>query len=110
MKSSIEEQKKIIENLYHIVKASCPDGVQHAKCRFEYEKFDDGSSCIGQEFYFTKDNIEVSETLERELRRPVKGLVKELYNSMAAHTGGSWDAFTLFINVDGSVTTKFDYA
>ncbi len=37
-------------------------------------------------------------------------LVKELHAKMKAHSGGDWDAFTLFINADGSVTTKFEYS
>lgn len=105
----IEEQRQVIDQLYRIVKDSCPNGFQHAKCRFAYEKFEDGSSSVEQEFYFTKDNREFSEVLDRELRRSVMGLVKELSNKMKSHTSGDWGAFTLFINEDGSVTTKFEY-
>lgn len=108
MTNPIEEQRLVIDQLYQIVKASCPLGFQHAKCKFVYEKFGDGSSSVEQEFYFTKNNQEISEVLDRELRRSVMSLVKDLHAKMQAHTGGDWGAFTLFINEDGTVTTKFE--
>ncbi len=109
MSNPIEEQRQVIDQLYQIVKASCPVGFQKAKCRFAYEKFEDGSSSVDQEFYFTKGDQEISEVLDRDLRRSVMGLVKDLNAKMKAHTGGDWDAFTLFINEDGTVTSKFEY-
>ena len=54
MSNPIEEQRQVIDQLYQIVKASCPVGFQKAKCRFAYEKFEDGSSSVEQEFYFTR--------------------------------------------------------
>lgn len=109
MTNPIEEQRQVIDQLYRIVKGSCPIDFQHAKCRFVYEKFEDGSSSVEQEFHFTKDNREISEVLDRELRRSVMGLVKDLNFKMKSHTGGDWSAFTLFIKEDGTVTTKFEY-
>lgn len=109
MNNPIEEQRELIDQLYHIVKASCPLDFESAKCRFEYEKFDDGSSSVGQEFSYVQNKNEISEVLNRDLRRPVTGLVKELHAKMKIHTGGNWYAFTLFINEDGTVTTKFEY-
>lgn len=109
MTNPIEEQRQLIDQLYCIVNGSCPIGFQKAKCRFVYERFEDGSSSVEQEFYFTKNDQETSEVLDRELRRSVMGLVKDLHAKMNAHTGGNWGAFTLFINEDGTVTTKFEY-
>lgn len=109
MTNPIEEQRQLIDHLYRIVKGSCPVEFQKAKCRFAYERFEDGSSSVEQQFYFTKNDQEISEVLDRELRRSVMRLVKDLHAKMKAHTGGSWDAFTLFINEDGTVTTKFEY-
>lgn len=109
MTNPIEEQRQVIDQLYHIVKGSCPVHFHSARCRFVYEKFKDGSSSVDQEFYFTESQQEVSAALDRDLRRPVMGLVKDLNSKMKAHTGGDWDAFTLFINEDGTVTSKFEY-
>jgi hypothetical protein len=105
----IEEQRQVIDQLYRIVKGSCPVDVQKARCTFRYERFKDGSSRVEQEFYFTKNGKESSETLEPELRRPVMGLVKDLHAKMKSHTGGDWSEFTLFINQDGTVTSTFEY-
>lgn len=110
MSNPIEEQRLIIDKLYRIVKGSCPSEAISARCRFEYDHgYEDGSSSVGEEFWHLSGKIQVSDLLDRDLRRPVMGLVKELHAKMKAHTGGDWDAFTLFINEDGSVTTKFEY-
>lgn len=106
----IEEQRQVIDQLYRIVKGSCPDGAELVKCRFDYDHgHSDGSISVGSEFSYFYDGKAHYPALDRELRRPVKDLVKELHAKMKAHTGGDWDAFTLFINEDGSVTTKFEY-
>lgn len=109
LSNPIEEQRQLIDKLYLIVKGSCPEKFQKAKCKFVYEVFSDGSSSVGQEFYYTQNSEEISGFLARSLRRPVTGLVKELHSKMNAHTGGNWNAFTLFINEDSTVTTKFEY-
>lgn len=88
MTNSIEEQRQVIDQIYRIVRDSCPADFQCAKCRFEYDKFEDGSSSVSQEFYFTKDDKEVSEVLDRKLRSSIMGLVKELNVKMKSHTGG----------------------
>ncbi|MTI02668.1 hypothetical protein [Roseibium sp. RKSG952] len=110
MSNPIEEQRLIIDQLYHIVKGSCPSAATSAKCKFEYDHgYEDGSFSVGQIFYYTEDGNSVSAALDRTLRTSVKDLVPELHAKMKAHTGGDWDAFTLFINEDGTVTTKFEY-
>jgi hypothetical protein len=111
LSNPIEEQRLIIDRLYRIVKGSCPSEATSARCRFEYDHgYEDGSSSVGEEFWHSSDGKLVSDFLDRELRRPVMALVKELHAKMKAHSGGDWDAFTLFINADGSVTTKFEYS
>ena len=111
MNNPIEEQRLIIDQLYLIVKGSCPDGVVSAKCRFEYDHgYEDGSVSIGTAFSFIKNAEEFFPALNRELRGSVSGLVEKLHAKMKAHTGGDWDAFTLFINEDGTVKVKFEYS
>jgi hypothetical protein len=106
----IEEQRLIIDQLYRIVKGSCPSEATSARCRFDYDHgYEDGSSSVGQIFYYSKGDESVSAALDRTLRVSVMDLVIQLHAKMKAHTGGDWDAFTLFINEDGSVTTKFEY-
>ncbi|WP_057463275.1 hypothetical protein [Pseudovibrio sp. POLY-S9] len=110
MKNEIETQRQLIDQLYWIVKGSCPDGVSSAKCRFEYDHgYKDGSSSVGSAFSYIKGNEEHFPALNRDIRRPVKDLVPQLHSLMKVHTGGDWNAFTLIINEDGSVTTKFEY-
>lgn len=110
MSHPIEEQRQIIDQLYHIVRASCPEKFLSAKCLFEYDHgFADGSASVGSAFSYVSDNVEHFPALDRDLRLSVKKLVPDLHAKMKAHTGGDWDAFTLFINEDGSVTTKFEY-
>lgn len=106
----IEEQRKIIDQLYRIVKESCPEDVMSAKCRFEYDHgYEDGSESVGETFYYTRNNVNISAALKHTLAFPVMDLVPQLHAKMKAHTGGDWYAFTLTINKDGSVTTKFEY-
>jgi len=106
----IEEHRKIIDQLYQIVVGSCPAGFISAQCRFEYgHGHDDGSISVGSAFSFIKDGQENFPALDRNLRKTVKNLVPDLHSKMLSHTGGDWDAFTIFIDDDGTVTTKFEY-
>ncbi len=110
MSNPIEEQRLIIDQLYQVVKGSCPEEANSAHCRFEYDHgYEDESSSVVEEFWHSSGGRAVSDFLSRDLRYPVTRLVRELHAKMKAHTGGDWDAFTLFINEDGTVTTKFEY-
>lgn len=110
MDNIIEEQRQLIDQLYRIVKESCPKDFTSAKCRFEYDHgYEDGSESVGETFYYTKNGESVSAALKNEVAFPVMDLVPQLHEKMKAHTGGDWNAFTLFINEDGTVTTKFEY-
>lgn len=110
MANPLQEQQEILEELYHIVMASSPESMVSAQCRFEYDYgYDDGSASVGEEFWHSTGGKPVSDFLNRDLSHPVMGLVEQLHKLMKAHTGGEWTAFTLFIEEDGSVRTKFEY-
>ena len=110
MNNPIEEQRQLIDQLYRIVKGSCPDDATTAKCRFEYDHgYMDGSESVGETFQYIRNGKIVSAALKHTLAFPVMDIVTQLHAKMKAHTGGDWNAFTLFINEDGTVTTKFEY-
>lgn len=110
MSNPIEEQRQIIDQLYWIVKGSCPPDATSASCRFDYEHgHADGSASVGSALSYLYNGDFHYPALDRVLRRPVMGIVQELHALMKAHTGGDWTAFTLLINEDGSVTTNFEY-
>ncbi|MEI8593490.1 hypothetical protein [Photobacterium sp. Hal280] len=88
MDNLIEEQRKLIEQLYRIVKGSCPVDATSAKCRFEYDHgYEDGSESVGETFYYTKNGESVSAALRHELAFPVVDLVPQLHAKMKAHAG-----------------------
>lgn len=106
----IEEQRKLIDQLYHLVHKSSQDGFDTATCRFDYfVAEDDGSSSIGTKLSY----IKAGETKYGRLSYPedeiLYEVIPQLHSAMKAHTGGDWQAFVLTINQDGSVTTKFEY-
>ena len=105
----VEEQRQILDQLYRIIRGSCPPDIETAKCRFDYQRFEDGSSSVGEQFDYVEAGNLVSAALNRNLSAPVMQLVKQLHATMKAHTGGDWQAFTLTINKDGSIATKFEY-
>jgi hypothetical protein len=110
LSNPIEEQRKIIDQLYQIVRGSTPDNATSSSCRFEYDHgFSDGSCRVGERFCYFVGQERKSAAMDYNLSKPVMGLVKELHAKMKAHTGGDWDAFTLTIGEDGRVTTKFEY-
>lgn len=110
MSNPIEEQRQIIDELYWIVKGSCPPNTTSARCRFDYDHgYDDGSYSVGEVFYYTINGQNISAALDHKLTFPITDLVPQLHALMKAHTGGDWKAFTLLINEDGSVTTNFEY-
>ena len=50
--NQIENQRKVIDQLYQIFACSSPQGVGEAKCRFDYQHFEDGCSSVGQQFAY----------------------------------------------------------
>ena len=106
----IEDQRLIIDQIYRIIKGSCPSDATSARCRLQYDHgFEDGSESVEETFYYNRNGQSVSAALDHTLSFPIMDLVPELHAKMKTHTGGDWDAFTLFINEDGTVTTKFEY-
>lgn len=105
----IEGQRAVIDQLYHIVSGSMPAKASAASCWFDYRRSDDGNSSVGQRFTYQLGGETVSAALDRELRRSVMQLVKQLHQLMKEHTGGDWQAFTLSIEENGQVKTQFDY-
>lgn len=107
MSNPIEEQRQIIDILYRAILVVAPEKFSSAACRFEYEHgFEDGSSSVGSQLTFFDGNEKKYAMLKGD---EAFDLVPKLHAKMKAHTGGDWDAFTLFINEDGTVTTKFEY-
>ena len=110
MNDLVDKQQNVLNELYQIVIGSCPDHITSVKCRFDYDHgYEDGSYSVGSAFSFIKDSEEKYSLLDENLNDPVTGLVVELHSLMKSHTGGDWHAFTLLINEDGTVTTKFEY-
>ena len=110
MADPIEEQRQILDQLYRIVKGSTPEKATSSACRFEYDHdYQDCSFSVEEEFWYFIGPKRNSAAMDEEISEPVMGLVKELHEKMKAHTGGDWDSFTLTIEEDGRVTTKFDY-
>lgn len=108
----IEEQQALIDQLYRIVIESMPKVATEAGCRFEFHQSGDGSRSVDEQFWYVLDGKNVSALLNRPSDRewrPIR-LVPQLHAKMKAHTGGDWQAFTLTINGDGSVTTRFEYS
>lgn len=107
MNNPIEEQRKITDQLYRAILVRAPDGFTSAACRFDYNHgYDDGSTSVGSQLSFCVKGEKMYALLKND---SATDLVPQLHSKMKAHTGGDWDAFTLFINEDGTVTTKFEY-
>ena len=106
----IEEQREIIDKLYWLVRDSTPPKFTAVTCYFRFDHgYDDGSISIGSRISY-ETNGEIQHGL---LRYPDVQMLDEaipkLHALMKAHTGGDWNAFTLTIDKDGRVTTKFEY-
>lgn len=107
MMNPIEEQRLLIDQLYRAVIARAPAGFTNAACRFEYDHgYDDGSTSIGSQLTFFIGDERKYALLKNDA---ALDLVPQLHTKMKSHTGGDWDAFMLFINQDGTVTTRFEY-
>ena len=110
MANPLQEQQEILEELYHIVMTGCSEKTSSAQCRFEYDYgYDDGSESVNASFSKVEDGIEFYEVLKGDPTLDIIVLIPRLHKLMKAHTGGEWTAFTLFIEEDGSVRTKFEY-
>lgn len=107
MSNPIEEQRKIIDILYRTILVVAPEEFDSATCRFEYDHgFEDGSSSVGSQLTFFNGEEKKYAVLRGD---KAFDLVPKLHTKIKFHTGGDWDAFTLFINKDGTVTAKFEY-
>ena len=103
MSHPIEEQRQIIELLYEAIISVAPQTFSNAVCRFGYHR-DNGSVDNGLTFFI--GDAKKYASLQND---QIFDLVSTLHAKMKAHTGGDWDAFTLLINEDGSVETKFEH-
>ena len=105
----IEEQSELIDKLYWLVRGSLNGVYDTASCWFDYRRFEDGSASIGSRLSSVHNGRTEYGRLSYPGDRILDDVIPQLHAKMKAHTGGDWDAFTLFINEDGSVTTKFEY-
>lgn len=105
----IEEQKRILDQVYWLLKSSVSTDSETATCTIQYDRFEDGSSSIGGKAAYTIDGKVTHCLLKYPDRSILSEAIPKLHSSMKAHTGGDWNALTLTINRDGSVTTKFEY-
>jgi hypothetical protein len=106
----IEEQRQLIDRLYWLVRDSLSDDYDTALCWFDYRREDDGSASIGARLSYVTAGCTEYGRLRYPDDQILDDLIPELHAKMKAHTGGDWRAFTLMINTDGSVTTKFEYS
>jgi hypothetical protein len=107
----IEEQRLVIDQLYHLMVESAEAGFDKATCRFEYYAEEDGSRAVDTTFGYEINGLTHSKHLNyRQARdeRPIR-LVPKLHQLMRKHTGGDWQAFTLSIEENGQIKTKFEY-
>ncbi|WP_424942036.1 hypothetical protein [Aliiroseovarius crassostreae] len=108
----VEKQRLVIDQLYHLMVESAETGFDTATCRFEYYAEEDGSRAVDTAFEYELNGSKHSKHLNyRQAReeRPI-GLVPKLHQLMKEHTGGDWQAFTLSIEENGQVKTKFEYS
>lgn len=105
----IENQRLLIDQLYQLVKKSIKDDFDTATCWFEYFVADDRSSSIGSKLSYVKDGEIKYDSLDYPDDDILDEVIPQLHASMKTLTGGDWEAFTLRINEDGSVSTKFEY-
>lgn len=111
MQNPLERQRELIDQLYHIMKDSCPDHVSSATCRFKYRQgSDDGSFSVEEAFGYVIDGAPVSALLREDLATPVPHIIRDLHALMKAHTGGDWAECTVKINEDEIVAASFDYS
>ncbi len=107
----IEEQILILDELYHIVKGSCPPEATSAQCTFKYyHDSNDNSYGIKKTFSYNIKNENISTWLDEELSENVVDLVYKLHTIMKEHTGEDWNEFTLFIEENGKARNKFKYS
>ncbi len=105
----IEEQRQLIDKLYQLVRDSVADKYDTATCWFDYQRAEDGSISIGSRLSYESSGNTQYGRLRYPDRQILDDVIPQLHAKMKAHTGGDWQAFTLMINKDGTVTTKFEY-
>lgn len=105
----IEEQRQLIDKLYWLVRDSLNEKYDTASCWFDYQRFEDGSSSVGSRLSYELDGHVKYGMLRYPDSRILDDVIPSLHKAMKNHTGGDWRAFTLIINKNGSVTTKFEY-
>lgn len=107
----IVKQREYIDQLYWLIRDSIEEEYEKAVCQFSYDHgYEDGSFSTGSQLsYFQNGELITSNALRYPDRRILRHIIPQLHALMKEHTGGDWHAFTLTINEDGSVTTKFEY-
>lgn len=104
----IEEQKQIIDQLYHEIISCLPDTYTSAECLFEYDHgYDYGSYSVGSQLTYFIDDKKFTDRAVKF--NNMSRLVVELHKKMQQHTGGNWACFKISVADDGSVKTNFVY-
>jgi len=105
----IEEQRRIIDKLYWLVKDSIGEKFDRATCFIKYDRFDDGSCSIGSRMSYEINGVRHHGLIRYPDVQILDEAIPKLHALMKEHTGGDWNAFTLTIDEDGRVTTSFEY-
>ena len=106
----IEDQRRIIDELYWLIKDSLTEDYDTASCHFDYQRFKDSSASIGARLSYSLGGETKYGILLYPDRQMLDIAIPQLHALMKAHTGGDWHAFTLSIDKEGQVVTKFEYS
>ena len=104
----IDKQVSLLNDITQIVHDEADQNYEKLECNFKVLGEEDEMTAIVTSFFMQAD-MKVNNTISGINLFKIVDLVTDLHKLMKAHTGGEWTAFTLFIEEDGSVRTKFEY-
>lgn len=105
----IEEQKAVLEEIYWVIRDASPAGCDTATCIIEFGVSPNGHFSVDSRVSYDIGGTTKHDIFDDDGLDVLDRTVPKLHALMKEHTGGAWSGFSMTVDKDGKLSTKFDY-
>lgn len=105
----ITEQQAVLEDIYWVIRDASPVGCDTATCVVEFGIGSDGSVSVNSRVSYDIGGKIKHDIFDDDGLDVLDRAVPKLHALMKEHTEGCWSGFSMTVDRDGKLTTRFDY-